>query len=75
MNLFLHVPFEFTRQQLNNSRDGEDRAYLKGERDIHEENLDFQEQVRQEYLSLQQFVDDLTLIDCTNGQGGMQSSR
>jgi hypothetical protein len=24
---------------------------LKGERDIHEENLDFQEQVRQVYLS------------------------
>ncbi|MFH0755860.1 MAG: dTMP kinase [Bacteroidota bacterium] len=73
LNLFLHVPITFTRQQLNNVRDGEDRAYLKGERDIHEENLDFQEQVRQEYLSLQKFVDDLALIDCTDGMGGMRA--
>ncbi len=73
LNLFLHVPFTFTRQQLNNVRDGKDRAYLKGERDIHEENLDFQEQVRQEYLSLQKFVDDLALIDCTDGTGGMRA--
>jgi len=47
LNLYLNVPFEFTRKQLNVARNGEDRAYLKGERDIHEENLDFQEQVRQ----------------------------
>jgi dTMP kinase len=73
LNLFLHVPFTFTRQQLNNVRDGKDRDYLKGERDIHEENLDFQEQVRQEYLSLQKFVDDLALIDCTDGTGGMRA--
>jgi dTMP kinase len=71
LNLFLHVPIEFTRQQLAKNRDGEDRAYLKGEKDIHEEDLDFQEGVRQEYLSLQQFVDDLELIDCTDGSGEM----
>jgi dTMP kinase len=64
INLYLNVPFEFTREQLKNDRDGEDRAYLKGERDIHEENLDFQEQVRQVYLSLQKHVDDLELINC-----------
>ncbi|MCP4309909.1 MAG: dTMP kinase [Bacteroidetes bacterium] len=73
LNLLLHVPIEFTRQQLGKARDGEDRAYLKGERDIHEEDLDFQERVRQEYLSLQQFVDDLLLIDCTDGEGEMHS--
>ncbi|MEN8156543.1 MAG: dTMP kinase [Bacteroidota bacterium] len=72
INLFLNVPFGFTRQQLKKPREGADRAYLMGERDIHEENLDFQEQVRQEYLSLRQFVDDLTLIDCTDGTGGMR---
>ncbi len=73
LNLLLHVPFAFTRQQLKNSRNGDDRAYLKGERDIHEENMDFQEKVRQEYLSLQQYVNDLVLVDCTDGQGGMRS--
>jgi len=73
LNLYLNVPFEFTRKQLNVARNGEDRAYLKGERDIHEENLDFQEQVRQVYLSLQEHVDDLKIIDCMNADGGMLS--
>jgi dTMP kinase len=73
INLYLNVPFEFTRQQLNNSREGEDRAYLKGERDIHEENLDFQEKVRQVYLSLHTHVNDLELISCMDDTGCMLS--
>ena len=73
LNLYLNVPFEFTRKQLNVLRNGDDRAYLKGERDIHEENLDFQEQVRQVYLSLQEHVDDLKIIDCMDSDGGMLS--
>lgn len=71
LNLYLDVPFEFTKKQLKLAREGDDRAYLKGERDIHEENLDFQEQVRQVYLSLQEHVDDLEIIDCTDADGGM----
>ncbi len=71
INLYLNVPIEFTRKQLNSDRDGEDRAYLKGERDIHEENLDFQEKVRQVYLSLHHHVDDLVLIDCMDATGEM----
>ncbi len=71
LNLYLNVPFEFTRKQLNLARDGDDRTYLKGERDIHEENLDFQEQVRQVYLSLQEHVNDLEIIDCIDADGGM----
>lgn len=71
LNLYLNVPFEFTRKQLKNARNGDDRAYLKGERDIHEENLGFQEQVRQVYLSLQEHVDDLKVIDCMDANGDM----
>jgi len=71
INLYLNVPFEFTRQQLNNARDGDDRAYLKGEKDIHEENMDFQERVRQVYLSLQDHVEDLELIHCMDDTGNM----
>jgi dTMP kinase len=71
LNLFLNVPFEFTRKQLMASRDGDDRAYLKGEKDIHEDSLDFQERVRQVYLDLQHKVDDLVLVDCMDGRGGM----
>ncbi len=73
LNLFLHVPIEFTRQQLEKARAGEDRSYLKGERDIHEEDLGFQEKVMKEYIALQQYVDDLKLIDCTDGMGKMQA--
>jgi dTMP kinase len=73
LNLYLNVPFAFTRKQLNEQRAGDDRAYLKGERDIHEENLDFQERVRQVYISLQDHVDDLEIIDCMDSGGGMCS--
>jgi dTMP kinase len=71
LNLFLNVPFEFTRKQLKNARGGADRAYLKGERDIHEENLDFQEQVRSVYLALEKHVDDLELLHCMDAGGEM----
>jgi dTMP kinase len=71
INLYLDVPFEFTRKQLNNVRDGDDRAYLKGERDIHEVNMEFQERVRQVYLSLQDHVEDLVLINCMDHTGNI----
>ena len=71
LNLYLNVPFEFTKKQLKRTRNGDDRAYLKGERDIHEENLDFQERVRQVYLSLRGHVDDLDIIDCISPDGEM----
>ena len=73
INLYLNVPFDFTKKQLNKDRDGDDRSYLKGERDIHEENLDFQEKVRQVYLSLHSYVNDLELVDCTDSKGQMRS--
>jgi len=73
VNLYLNVPFDFTRHQLETQRDGEDRAYLKGERDIHEENLDFQEQVRRVYLSLAHHVKDLEIIQCMDQDGIMLS--
>ncbi|MCF8381933.1 MAG: dTMP kinase [Bacteroidales bacterium] len=53
LSLFLDVPFNFTKQQLKNQRQGDDREYLKGAVDIHEENLDFQAIVREVYVSLE----------------------
>jgi dTMP kinase len=73
VNLFLHVPLEFIRSQLENPRDGEDRSYLKGAKDIHESSLEFQEQVRLEYLRLREKVDDISLIDCSDEAGGMKA--
>jgi dTMP kinase len=73
LNLYLNVPLEFIRRQLNGKRNGDDRAYLRGERDIHEEHLEFQEKVHRVYLSLKKKVDDLKIIDCVNAEGGMSS--
>lgn len=71
INLFLNVPLSFTREKLFGERKGDDRTYLRGERDIHEEDLDFQEKVRQNYLSLRDHVNDLVLIRCEDHSGQM----
>jgi dTMP kinase len=66
LNIFLDVPFVFTRQQLSDTRNGDERQYLQGKKDIHEADLDFQECVRQRYLSLSD-RDDFVRIDCSDG--------
>lgn len=63
MNIYLDVPFAFTHRNLTDPREGEDRQYLQGEKDIHEANLDFQEQVRKSYLSLSD-EDGFLKIEC-----------
>ncbi len=49
--LFLDVPSQFTREKLTRTRTGGDRDYLNGVKDIHEEDLQFQEKVREVYLA------------------------
>lgn len=66
LNIFLDVPFGFTRQKLNDNREGNERQYLCGKKDIHEADLDFQEAVRKSYLSLSD-MDDFVKIDCSDG--------
>ena len=66
LNIFLDVPFNFTKQKLTEHRSGNDRTYLQGQRDIHEEDLDFQNRVRNVYLSLEG-EDRFVRIDCSNG--------
>lgn len=66
LNIFLDVPFEFTRRKLTEGRTGDDRSYLNGQRDIHEEDLDFQSRVRDIYVSLDG-EEYFTRIDCSNG--------
>ncbi|MBN1131448.1 MAG: dTMP kinase [Bacteroidales bacterium] len=72
LNLFLDVPIEFVHAQLKSHREGSDRDYLKGCRDIHEDSLRFQETVREVYLSLPSRVDDLKVINCQNPGGEMK---
>jgi dTMP kinase len=71
MNILLDVPFSFTRGNLSRERKGEGRDYLKGLRDIHEEDLEFQKRVRDIYLWQAQSQSDLKIINCTDENGGM----
>lgn len=71
LSVFLHVPFEFVQKQLTSQRDGEDRSYLKGKEDIHENDLGFQKRVEEEYLRMIKHEDKYTLLTCCDEQGSM----
>jgi len=73
LNIFLDVPFDFTRNNLSATRKGDDREYLKGMKDIHEDNLIFQLKVRDMYLWQVKENKDFKLINCVNEEGGMKS--
>jgi dTMP kinase len=73
LNLFLDVPFSFTEKKLLSSRSGEDRNYLNGTRDIHEESLNFQKKVRDMYLKVARIDDHLVVVDCRSNNGLIKS--
>lgn len=66
LNIFLDVPHQFTEKKLSGNRTGNDRSYLNGTRDIHEESLDFQRKVREIYLKVALTDKRLSVIDCGN---------
>ncbi len=69
VSLYLDVPFKAVKKSLTKEREGADRDYLNGKKDIHEADLSFQEKVRQEYLKMVENQDDFHLIKCTDDQG------
>lgn len=71
MNIFLNVPFEFTKRNLTKQRSGDDREYLNGKEDIHEKDINFQNKVRNIYLHEVKKDEHLKIIDCVNEQGKM----
>jgi len=71
LNIFLDVPFGFTEEKLLDTRTGEDRNYLNGIKDIHEESLIFQKNVRDIYFRVAQNDDRLALVDCSTKNGEM----
>lgn len=73
VSLFLDVPFAFTeRKLLQEQREGEDRAYLHGKKDIHEQSMDLQRQVRQVYIDAAQYDEAMHVVDCSH-EGEMAS--
>ncbi|MCX7986943.1 MAG: dTMP kinase [Bacteroidales bacterium] len=69
INIFLDVPMEFVEQNLTNNRQGNERNYLNGAKDIHEMDLDFQKKVRDVYLWLAQTEPSMKVIPCYDENG------
>jgi dTMP kinase len=74
VSLFLDVPFAFTeRKLLQEQREGDDRAYLNGQKDIHEQSMDLQRAVRQVYLDAAEYDENLHVVDCSTENNEMAS--
>ena len=71
LNIFLDVPFSFTEKKLSSARTGGDRVYLNGSKDIHEDSLAFQKNVRNMYLKIAQSDSHLCVVDCSSNSGIM----
>ena len=66
VSLLLDVPFAFTeRKLLQEQREGDDRAYLHGKKDIHEQSMDLQRQVRQVYIDAAECDKTMHVVDCS----------
>ncbi len=71
INIFLDVPFDFTARKLTGERSGDDRKYLNGKPDIHEQDLAFQKKVRDVYLELASTDTSMHIVNCADDQGEM----
>ena len=71
VSLFLDVPFAFTERKLRETREGDDRSYLNGKRDIHEGSLVLQQRVREVYLHAAARDGALRVVECSDGAGAM----
>lgn len=71
LSIFLDVPFAFTERKLTEQREGEDRNYLNGGKDIHETSLKLQQCVREVYLNASLSDPKLRVVSCDDGSGAM----
>ena len=71
INLFLDVPIGFVEANLTAQRQGDDRDYLSGGRDIHEADIAFQKRVRSIYLKQASLDEDFLVVDCSDDNGSM----
>lgn len=73
LSIFLDVPMGFVERKLREQREGGDRAYLHGARDIHEASIELQRRVRRTYLDAAREDASLHVVDCADAQGNMAS--
>ena len=71
VSLFLDVPFTFTEKRLTEQREGDDRSYLNGATDIHEQSLSLQQRVREVYIEASERDSELLVVDCSNDDAAM----
>ena len=71
VSLFLDVPFAFTERKLTETREGDDRTYLNGGKDIHESSLVLQQRVREVYLEAAAECPELKVVSCGDEKGAM----
>jgi len=66
LSFFLNVPFEIVEHSLMKNRLGQDREYLEGKRDIHEDSLVLQKHVLVEYKKMVDEDLNFINIDCAD---------
>lgn len=71
LNLFLDVPIGFVEKSLSSHREGTDRSYLEGSKDIHEASIGFQKDVRDMYVRETERDLRFLRIDCAAPDGSM----
>ena len=71
LNIFLDVPIGFVEANLAAQRQGDDRDYLSGGRDIHEADISFQKRVRSIYLKQAALDSSFRIVDCMDDEGSM----
>lgn len=71
LNIFLDVPICFVESNLTATRQGSDRDYLAGSRDIHEADIEFQKKVRAMYRKQAALDERFLTIDCSDEFGLM----
>ena len=74
LSLYLSVPIDIIKKRLEIKRVGEDRNYLNGETDVHENDIELLKAVHQNYLEL--FTPDMSsdnriIVKCTDISGDL----
>jgi len=65
LNIFFDVPIEIIEERLNETREGDDRDYLNGKKDIHEKDIEYQKKVRENYIALRNY-ENFEIIETSN---------
>ncbi|MDR2286308.1 MAG: dTMP kinase [Prevotellaceae bacterium] len=73
ISIFLDVPFDFTIEKLESQREGTDRKYLNGKKDIHESDFDLQKKVREVYIAQTNIDEKFVLVNCVDDRSRMKT--